>query len=286
LSQQPREPESDAVLHVAALSATGGRIIVRDHFSTTVGAATRNVTRFLQNQALPSANGEPEWFTLQEIERSLVHPNRIPGRQMEGRSRVPVPVAPALLRLAFLGEPSKPWLLHLASRRARILSSAPIVSHRQRGALASLIKLTQSSNGRDADGRGLAGLGQLENAVETGSAFLAGRLLALAQALWRIHGPRNGVMGHWFSVAATAPRMALPRLAEQVRQQLSEPATLLYPHMSAYLQNEFDEILRGVDRFPIRLSVAEQGVFALGHYYQHIQAEQAIAQEFGHRQVA
>ena len=27
--------------------------------------------------------------------------------------------------------------------------------------------------------------------LETGSAFLAGRLLALAQALWRRHGPRN-----------------------------------------------------------------------------------------------
>ena len=56
--------------------------------------------------------------------------------------------------------------------------------------------------------------------------------------------------------------------------------------MSAYLQNEFDEILRGVDRFPIRLSVAEQGVFALGHYYQYIQAEQATAQAFERRQIA
>lgn len=94
--------------------------------------------------------------------------------------------------------------------------------------------------------------------------YRLGRLLAVLE---RLQGEANRginktIVDRYYGAASTRPVTVFPsliHLAQHHAGKLKSPG---------FFQKELGEVLEGLQAFPARLSLEEQGLFALGYYHQ------------------
>ncbi|HVB80033.1 MAG TPA: type I-C CRISPR-associated protein Cas8c/Csd1 [Candidatus Binataceae bacterium] len=241
----------DTAFYAAALSASGGRVVVRDWIDTTVNQVRANLTRWFERQRIVTAFGEePRPLGLTALAGATVR---------ELRDLSP-PVPRALLRSAMVGAPLPFDLLYEAVRRNRAEQG---VTHWR----AALIKLVLCSR---PEATGEDRMVQLDSENQD-PAYRCGRLLAVLEQAQRLAIPGIGagatIVSRFYGSASSAPLSVFPRLLRGVQPHL---AKLERDWRGAYiaLQRRMEEIMGGIGSFPSTLTLEEQGLFSLGYYHQ------------------
>jgi CRISPR-associated protein Csd1 len=241
----------DNAFYAIALSASGGRVAVRDWIDSTVAKVRSNLARWFKRQSIIASFGEfPCLFGIASLAGSTVR---------ERRDLHPA-TACAILRAALMGTPLPFGLLYETVRRNRVEKEVT-------SARAALIKLAICSAPRAAMEDTMVSLDRQDHSP----AYLCGRLLAVLERAQRLAIPRirrnATIVGRFFSIASSAPLSVFPRLLCGTQTHL---AKLERDHPGAYvaLQRKIEEIITGISAFPSLLTLEEQGFFALGYYHQ------------------
>jgi CRISPR-associated protein Csd1 len=225
--------------YCAALSAHGGRAVVRDWIDTTLSAAQRNLALWFKAQEVCGPWGEESRpFGVFALAVSTVR----------AAKDLPPGTTDSLISAALNGQSLPSNLLAAALNR---IQAEQEVTH----ARAALITLA------------LKGV-DMEN-KDTDPAYQCGRLLAVlerAQAI-AVPGIGAGLINRSMAAAMRAPAMVIPRLIIQSKAHMKK---LQRERTGAYyaLEAKIQEVITAIPAFPNRLTVNEQGAFVLGYYHQ------------------
>jgi CRISPR-associated protein Csd1 len=239
---------NDKAFYAAALSASGGRTVVRDYIDTTIGQVRRHLASWFRRQELVDPERDvPEPFGLYRLAVATVR---------EGKDLAP-PTPRALLHSALAGTPLPMDLLYDAVRRCRAEQGVT----RPRAALVKSVLISRGTLQEDT----MVDLEQSNSAP----AYLCGRLLAVLERAQNraIPGVKAGIVDRFYGTASSAPASVFGTLMRGLQEHL---AKLERDERGTYiaLQTELEEILPKLKGFPKTLTLEEQGVFALGYYHQ------------------
>jgi len=246
---QPSEIDNDS-FYCVALSANGGRTVVRDWIDSTLAQIRFNLARWFERQAIVGPFGErPRPLGINLLAKAL---ERGDGG---GLNRTGPLIKRALFRAALTGAPLPSRLLYLAVRRN---CAERNVSH----ARAAVTKLAIYSTKTGKHAEDYMQTIELEN---NSVAYLCGRLLALFERAQRLAGrPNATIVDRFYGAASSTPRMAYPLLARLARAHLSK----LSFGARASLESSIEEIVSRIGSFPAVFNLEEQGMFSLGYYHQ------------------
>jgi len=253
----------ETAFYAAALSASGGRAVVRDWVDTTVGSARQNIARWFVAQRV--ADPRPEDHTGETFRPLGLFALAASTVRDVGRD-LPVTTPRALVRAALAGGPLPLDLVFQAVRRCRAEQGVT----RPRAALIKLVLLSQES--------------QLpkENymvALESehpSAAYHCGRLLAVLESVQQAAlGQVNAtIVDRYYGAASSTPgivfgsllRGAQPHFAKLKRDR---------PGANVNLQRRLEEICAQISDWPATLALKDQALFSLGFYHQraHDRAE-------------
>ncbi|MBF4510320.1 MAG: type I-C CRISPR-associated protein Cas8c/Csd1 [Aeromicrobium sp.] len=250
----------------AALSANGGRVVVRKWISTTVPQVAANLARWFRLTGIVRPWGEDSApLSTKGLAASIfLKPEDVTAR-----------VSTALMSAALDGGDPPFDLLRAALARCRVSTQrGGRVTHPQ----AALIKavLVRRCNEQEEY------MTTLE-CQEESPAYLCGRLFAVIEsvqyaALGRVNAT---VADKFFSAASTAPATVFGKLLSDAQPHLAKlRKTREGAHVA--LQTRLEEIATRIGpSFPRILSIEEQGRFMLGYYHQRAtdRADSRVARE-------
>lgn len=259
-SAQQAAAEMDSVpFYATALSASGGRVAVRDWLDTTVEKARQNLARYFALQQIvdlgTGAPGSP--YGLFPLAASIVR---------EARD-LPPNVPKALLHMALKGGPLPSWLLFEAVKRNR----AEQAITRPRAALIKMVLLSQQATNVKEDT-----MTQLEPENHN-PAYLCGRLLAVLESIQQsaIPGVNTTITDRFFGTASSAPASVFGHL---IRGGMAHLGKLRKEKPGTYeaLRRKLAEVQEPLKTFPKTLTLEQQGLFGLGYFHQQA-ADRAAA---------
>lgn len=241
--------------YACALSASGGRVVIRDWIETTVGNVKKNLAKWFKLQKLINYDGkEGHPLGLFALAVSMFRESK----------DIPTNVPRALFSSAIKGLPLPKDLLFKAIKR----------NHAEQGITrprAVLIKMVINSNNNYKEDY----MEKLET-TEKNPAYLCGRLLAELEQIQKsaIHGITSTLTDRFFGTASSAPASVFGKLLRGAQSHLGK---LRKDRKGTYnaLQRSLEEILSKLSSFPKTLTLEEQGLFSLGYYHQkaHNRAE-------------
>ena len=270
----------DTAFYATTLSASGGRVVVRDWMDTTVGhvkEALGGPRGWFQRQRIVGPNGEPPRpLGIYDLANGTV---RKPRALAKGTVRKPRDLAPsvslALAHAALTGAPLQWDLLYQAVRRNR---AEQTVTH-PRAALIKLVLLSHQQDSQKEDH-----MVQIDP-NHPSAAYHCGRLLAVLEQAQRaaIPGINATIVDRFYGTASSAPASVFSRLVRGAQPHLSK---LKRDRRGAYiaLERRLEEILGNIpgSGFPRTLNLEEQGIFSLGYYHQRAH-DRAQAREAAER---
>ena len=244
--------------YACAFSASGGRVVVRDWTTTTIGSVQESLARFFVSQALVDPSSEPgRPLGVFALAASIVR---------EAKDIEPQTVK-ALVHQALFGGRLPNNLLQRALARSRTGGSAgpgssgSNVMPRSR---AVLIKMVLASGLPEEEARRMESL----DTSNREPAYLCGRLFAELERAQRLAvGAKATINDRFYGSASTTPVTVFPTLMRGSQNHL---AKLRKTRRGAYagIQAAIEEIVAGLPSFPRVLTLREQGMFALGYYHQ------------------
>jgi CRISPR-associated protein Csd1 len=260
--------------YALALSASGGRAVVRDWLETTIPEVQGNLKPAFQGQTIVDVYGQPAdyFFGLNRLAEAAFRRSLV-DRRFDLAKEVPANVIRMLAHSAYKGSRLPDDLLARLVKRCAVgtevkKDTREHVKHTQ-AALLKLIFATRGATMPDAP----EPTPELE--PNDALAYQCGRLLAELEAIQRAAlGQRNAtVVDRFYGAAAATPASAFAPLLSNVRVHLGK---LRKSKGGAWQAKEevLEEILghykHGLEtpRLPATLSVRQQGVFALGFYHQ------------------
>lgn len=237
--------------YALSLSASAGRVVVRDWLDTTVPAVQDSLARWFVLQSLVDLDGSPgRPFGVYALAASLYLK---PNDQMVAN------VPRSLVRCALSGGKLPDWLLAQAVARNRAEQGVT----RSRAALIKAVILSQTNQYEE-------GYMEKLDINNTTPGYLCGRLLAELEAAQKAaHWPRllnTTIVDRFYGAASTAPRTAFPYLMKQL--QIAWLHTLRGKPAGAAIDKRIEDIVRQLSVFPATLGLQEQAMFALGYYHQ------------------
>ena len=241
-----------SAFHAVALTASGGRAVVREWIDTTVGNAADSMARWFQLQRIVHPRDEdptgtrPDPMSIFQLAISTVR----------DRNDMPPTTPRALFRSALVGTPLPMDIAFQAVRRCRAEQGIT----RPRAALIKLVLLS-----RDAEQPQEDYMVALEP-QHPETAYHCGRLLAVLEAVQRraVPGVNATIVDRFYGAASSTPAIVFGSLLRGAQPHLSK---LDRPARSA-LQNRVAEVCGQIDGFPKTLSLERQALFSLGYYHQ------------------
>ena len=234
--------------YATALSASGGRVVVRDWLETTVRHAKQNLARYFKLQQIVKWDGsESAPFNLFTLAASTV-------REAKELQAHPPQV---LLYMALKGGSLPRWLLFQAVKRNRAEQGIT----RPRAALIKMVLLSQAEK-EDM-------MVELDLSNDK-PAYLCGRLFAILESIQHAAlGPdiNRTITDSFFGTASSAPASVFGRL---VRGSQAHLTRLRKEKSGAYkaFQRQLEEVQGKLKTFPKILKLEDQGLFGLGYYHQ------------------
>lgn len=257
-------PDTDidaSAFHAIALSASGGRAVVRDWLQTTVGSVKRNLGRWFAWQRIVDPYGE--------LGRPFGIYRLAAGLYRDASKEMPALVPQLLTRAALNGAPLPDALVVQALKRNHAEGAVTY-------ARAALIKAVLASHLDTTE------VGERMIELETKNqehAYLCGRLLAELEEIQRraIPGINATLVDRYFGTASTAPASVFGRLLSGAQPHL---AKLRKSSEGAYhgAQARLESIMEPLGGFPAVLTLKQQALFSLGYYHQRAATRTAKAE--------
>ena len=257
--------------YAAALSASGGRAVVRDWIDTTVGNAQRNIARWFEMQHITNPRAEdpgganPRPISLWQLADATVPVSR--GQRQP--TRIPVTTPRSLFRSALQGTPLPLDIAAKAVQRNRAERNVT----RARAALIKLVLLSREIHPlKEAYMVGL----ETEN---PSPAYHCGRLLAVIDQVQRaaMPGVNATVVDRFYGAASSTPAVIFGTLLRGAQPHLSR---LKRDNRGAQqrLERDLEDVIAHIAEWPATLTLQEQALFSLGYYHQQANNRaQAIA---------
>ncbi len=230
--------------YCASLSASGSRVVVRDHLTTTVGAIGERLAFYFQAQKLLDA--EP--FGIYELAACLY---RDANKEM-------IPNVPtAILRFALHGTPLP--LNFLANLVARNRAEQRLT--RPRAVLTKMVLISQ----RRIDVTELEDL--TPERTEVG--YQLGRLLAVLENIQRsaLGEVNTTIVDRFYGSLSTTPATVFSRLMANTQSHLGK---IRKDNTGAFIASDkrLQDILSRLNTIPSTLPLEEQALFGLGYYHE------------------
>ena len=251
--------------YALALSASGGRAVVRDWIETSIPDAMQNLVRWFEAQEIVNPYGEfseKRYLSIRNLSNSLY---RDPKK--EAIARVPT----LLVQSALKGTPLPTDLLAQVVRRICVdpVPKKPNDSH----ARAALIKLILTSQGYPMTN--MQSLNRQPNlSPPEHAAYHCGRLLAQLEIIQRrAQGEKINatIIDRYYGAASTTPAKVMGSLIQGAQPHLTKIRKAnegTYKALQKHLEDIIDELSPEADKFPRTLSMQQQSIFALGYYHQ------------------
>lgn len=250
--------------YALALSASGGRAVVRDWLETTIPEVEANLGAWFRAQEIVDAYGK---------EMQPLGVFRLAAAAYRDATKEMQPSIPAaMIRVALNGGRLPDDLLARAVRRCIVGTTYPnseMTDHvtRERAALMKAIFTTQGRIEMD-EMKSLETDPNLEGVDKV--AYSCGRLLAeLEQVQREAQGRRinTTLVDRYYGAASTTPGKVFGLLVGNAQDHLSK---IRKSHGGTYdaLQRKLEEIMSPMTTYPTSLDVGQQGLFALGYYHQ------------------
>ena len=277
--KQSRALQADA-FYALALSASGGRAVVRDWLNTTVGHVYDSLKRWFEAQEIVTHEG---------ARGPLLGVSQLAGAAYRDRKDMEPAVLQSLIRAALHGGPVPAHLLAKAVLRCR-------AEQRVTRPQAALIKacLATDPSFTEPEKERYRLMSQLD-AHQTDPAYLCGRLLAELEVVQRaaLGKTNTTLVDRYFGAASTAPATVFGVLLTNANKAHLPKLRKTRPAVYQALQQRLEEILApggpsgpgGMTHFPPTLTLREQGLFSLGFYHQRA-ADRKAAQEARERKDA
>jgi len=236
--------------YALSLSASGGRVVVRDWLDTTVPTAQENLARWFELQHIcadDGSDGAP--YGVFPLAASLYLK---PNDQMAAN------VPRSLVRCALSGGPLPTSLLAQAVARNRAEQSVT----RNRAALLKAVMLSQFDKSEDGY------MERLETPCKS-PGYLCGRLMAELESAQKLAvNPRATLVDRFYGAASSAPASVFGYLLRDF--QVAHMGKLRKEKHGAYtaIDIRVQDLLQDLQEFPKTLSLVEQALFALGYYHQ------------------
>jgi len=241
--------------YATALSASGGRVVVRDWIETTLGEVKRNLSRYFSLQRLVNTNDQEEPpLGLFSLAFSTVRDSK----------DLPPTTPKALLQLALKGGSLPYWLLFEALKRARGEKDKQKIT-RPRAALIKMVLLSQKNILLEG-----YTLEKLDTNIQD-PAYLCGRLLAILEGIQKaaLPGINATIVDRFYGTASTAPASVFSRLLRGSQSHLGK-LRKEKPGLYYRWQQHLEAVISDLSHFPSVLTLEEQGYFALGYYHQRV----------------
>jgi CRISPR-associated protein Csd1 len=249
--------------YALALSASGGRAVVRDWLETTVPRAEANLRRWFAAQELVDYGGG-EGAPL-SVFRLAASAYRDAGKEMQPA------VSAAMVRVALGGGKLPHDLLARAVRRCVVGTARQDGTRehvtRERAALIKLIFTTQER--LDMSEMKSLNLDPEFDNREDREAYACGRLLAELEGIQRAAlGRINAtITDRYYGAASSTPASVFGMLVGDTQSHLSK-LRKTKPGVHGAVQERLEEIMSSLSGYPKTLNMERQGLFALGYYHQ------------------
>lgn len=100
--------------------------------------------------------------------------------------------------------------------------------------------------------------------------YRLGRLFAILESAQKVANPnvKRTIRDSYFASASSTPGVVFPILLKLSQHHLSK-INSEKPGLGVNISKSMDDVISSIDRFPVNLTLEEQGMFMLGYYHQH-----------------
>ena len=246
--------------YALALSASGGRAVVRDWLETTVPEAEENLRKWFQAQGMVNTRGESgDPLGVYSLALGTYRDRDAANKEMTPQ------VPAALVRVALKGGRLPEDLLARAVRRNRAESDVS----RPRAALIKLVLIY--------GGERMAETLESLNPELVDPAYHCGRLLAQLEALQvtALPGVKATIVDRYYGAASSTPASVFGTLMRNHQAHIGK-IRKERPGAGTAIQDRIGAITTSIGpEFPRTLTMRQQAIFALGYYHEraHNRAE-------------
>jgi len=241
--------DPDIRFFILGLSPNQARLSVRFWFVDTLGHIAERVGRhYADLQIERQFPGEPEFISVWRVLRELA---------VLGESKnIPHTIEAALVRAVLMGEDYPQALLPTLLGRVR-------ADHEANYVRAATLKACLLRNARRQN-RTLPEVTMTLNEQSTHPGYRLGRLFAVLEKVQQAASPgiQATIRDRYFSSASATPAIVFPVLLRLAQHHVAKA------EYGRFSDQTIEQILAGMDRFPQRLSLEDQGLFMLGYYHQ------------------
>ena len=254
----PITGDDDSRFFVLMLGPNAARISVRSAQVTTIKGLATEIARHFDDISIVSPPFIPSHPSLSRL---------LNATAPQGKSdNVPPNLAGYVIRAVLLGQPYPASLLQAAVRRARVAARE---RYDPLPYLAAVIKA--SLNRASRIGRTSPAWKELTVALDPENpnpAYRLGRLFALLERAQEIAsgGDLNAtIRERFYGAASTSPVTVFARLLTLKNHHV---AKFERHGQRVWMEGLIGDVMNGIDAFPARLTLEEQGLFAVGYYHQ------------------
>jgi len=244
-------PHGAGRFYVLGLAPNAGRVAVR----TWTVATAEEVARRLRDHFVDIAIARPVFAREHPSLFSLLRSVALQGKAENIPPNLQGDVAYAILN----GRPYPISLLAAALRRS--CAEGDVTPER-----AALIKAVVNRH-RRAAGEGREELSVALDTANADPAYRLGRLFAALERAQETASPglNATIRDRYYGAASSTPITVFPRLLDLKNHHV---AKIESPHTRAWLERLIGEIVDGIPKIPVHLSLIQQGDFAIGYYHQ------------------
>lgn len=236
--------------YAVSLSASGGRVVVRDHLTTTVGQVKEKLRDYFEAQRMVDSGSESESGRPLGVYALAASLYRDANKEMS-------PATPVhLLEFALHGTSLPFGFLQQLVRRNQIERRVT----RPRAVLTKMVLISRGKEMIDMERR---------NTDRPETAYHLGRLLAILEKIQKDAQPgiNATIVDRFYGSASTTPAWVFGRLISGAQNNLGK-LRKSRPAIHTISEKRLQEVLAHIQDFPPVLKVEDQALFGLGYYHE------------------
>ncbi len=253
----PKVDEAD--FYVMALSANAARIIVRDHYETTLTNVRRHIGEWFQRLQIGGTDGQPaKPVGVYRLAASLYR---------DASKEMPAHVPTDLLNAALRGRPLPEYILALAVKRNLAMQGPFYELNKKKHISTSRLALIKAALTSDPEDTSLMQL----NPDQPNPAYHCGRMLAILESIQRvaIPGLNATLVDRNYGAACASPASIFGNLLKDATSAHLPKLRKNRPGAYFALDQRLQEAATAIGaEFPKTLTLKDQGLFSLGYYHQ------------------
>lgn len=251
----PITADDDSRFFVLALAPNAARISVRSALVTTVRTLAKAIARHFDDIDVVRPPHAAPYSSLSRL---------LDATAPQGKSdNVPPNLAGELIQAVLNDRPYPTTLLHAAVRRARVAARErydplPLLAAVIKGSVNRLVRASQAPPTWKE-------LTVALNPDNPNPAYRLGRLFALLERAQEIASGGNlnaTIRDRFYGAASASPVTVFSRLLTLKNHHV---AKFDRPGDRIFIERSLGEVMSGIDSFPAHLTLAEQGLFAVGY---------------------